>query len=241
MSLAVIMTPTNGKAASSVTIWPVNPVMAHDAPATALWLENNDHHDVLLQIRVFRWTQGADGDQFDDQTDIIASPPMATVSPGSRQLIRLMRGTKTPSAREEAYRVIIDEIPPPDSRPHSATGAPQIGIQLRYSVPLFVEASAGSPDQESSAEMASQTMQHLLSARVVTRGGKAFLTVRNSGSVHVRLTKVSLGGAVITNGLLGYVLPHSEMAWPLATGRLNGPLQAALNGAATTETIPLSQ
>ncbi|MBB2196933.1 molecular chaperone [Gluconacetobacter dulcium] len=239
--LAVWFFPGETRAASAVTIWPVNPVLGSAAPAAALWLENNDHHTVLLQIRVFRWTQDSTGDQYADQTEIVASPPMASVAPGVRQLIRLIRaGSMLPNA-ETAYRIIIDEIPTPESRQAAAKSGPQIAIQLRYSVPLFVYGT-GAPTGTSAPTMASDIKeQPTLHWHVETRNGRRFLDVANTGHIHAQLSQVSLGKTTVSTGLLGYVLPGRTMEWPLAGNPGGEPLQAVVNGGLKHETIPAQQ
>ncbi|MDR6181217.1 fimbrial biogenesis chaperone [Asaia bogorensis] len=226
-------------AASSVTIWPVNPVLGRDSEASALWLENNDRKPVLLQIRVFRWTQAQGDDRYDEQSDIIASPPMATVQPGTRQLIRLMRTGGNNHDSEAAYRVLIDEIPTPDAQPNAIAGASQIAIQLRYSIPLFVY-GANAPADAANPSMSSDLKEkpHLI-ARLEHRNGHTMLVVSNTGSIHAKLSRVSLGHTQMATGLLGYVLPGCEMAWPLPTGAASGALQAFINDSRMSETIPL--
>ncbi|GBQ26396.1 P pilus assembly protein PapD [Gluconacetobacter sacchari DSM 12717] len=236
--LAASLSPCRAHAASAVTIWPVNPVLGSTARAAALWLENNDHHNVLLQVRVFRWTQDSTGDQYADQTDIVASPPMASVPPGARQLIRLIRAGTTPSDAETAYRVIIDEIPTPESQQAAARSGPRIAIQLRYSVPLFVygtHAPAGAGEPTMVTDIKARPALHW---HIATRNGRHFLAVANTGPIHAQLSQATLGGRTVSAGLLGYILPGRTMEWPLTGGASGAPLQAFVNGGAKRETIP---
>ncbi|WP_122049091.1 molecular chaperone [Asaia bogorensis] len=225
--------------ASSVTIWPVNPLLGRDVEASALWLENNDHKPVLLQIRVFRWTQDQGEDHYDDQTDIIASPPMSSVQPGTRQLIRLMRTGDKHADVETAYRVLIDEIPTPDAQQDTTRSASRIAIQLRYSIPLFVYGTRAADDAANPALSSDMKTKPILLAHLDHRNGRARLMIRNDGSIHARLSKVTLGHTSISAGLLGYILPGQEMAWPLPAGVSTGPLQALINDSRMIETIPL--
>jgi len=126
-------------AATSVLIWPIDPVLEADQKAGALWLENRGTTAANLQVRVFAWRQGDYQEQFQAQREIIGSPPVASIGPGQRQLIRLTRTAPTPVGQEQAYRIIIDEIPPaiPVDKAEPGTTA-AIRLQMRYSVPLFV-------------------------------------------------------------------------------------------------------
>lgn len=120
-------------------IWPIDPVLEADQKAGALWLENRGTTPANLQVRVFAWRQGGFEEQFQAQREIIGSPPVANIAPGQKQLIRLTRTGSSPAGQEQAYRIIIDEIPSPlpvDASTQAPTAA--IRLQMRYSVPLFV-------------------------------------------------------------------------------------------------------
>ncbi|KGW90421.1 hypothetical protein Y034_1509 [Burkholderia pseudomallei MSHR449] len=128
-------------AAASVMIWPIDPVIESGDRAAALWLENRDRRPVTLQVRVLGWREANGEDVYDeDQPRVAGSPPMATVEPGKRQLIRLTRLADTAPGTEQAYRVLIDEIPQPDDDAQPAASGTSLGVkfQMHYSVPLFV-------------------------------------------------------------------------------------------------------
>jgi fimbrial chaperone protein len=115
-------------AMTSVLIWPIDPVIESDQHAAALWLENHDNKPVTLQIRVLGWSQAKGDDVYDErQTRVAGSPPMAVVPPGKRQLIRLTRLAPTTPGVEEAYRVMIDEVPQPHRRRFAADRHDHVG------------------------------------------------------------------------------------------------------------------
>src|SRR5476649_1937886 len=105
------LTAGQAQAASSVLIWPIDPVLEADQQASALWLENRGTETANLQIRVFAWTQSGFDEQYQNQRDVIGSPPVAKIEPGQKQLVRLTRTRDVPPGQEQAYRIIIDEIP----------------------------------------------------------------------------------------------------------------------------------
>ncbi|WP_442114321.1 fimbrial biogenesis chaperone [Pseudomonas sp. NUPR-001] len=235
------------QAATSVLIWPIDPVLEADQKAGALWLENRGTSVTNLQVRVFAWRQGDYDDQYQAQREIIGSPPVATIAPGQKQLIRLTRTSASPVGQEQAYRIIIDEIPPalPDI---ASSGKPQAAIrfQMRYSVPLFVYGQGlwGKPDPNGQRDQ-SGVGKPSLSWRPVSVQGRPYVEIRNTGPVHARLTDVVLqqGGnpRPLVEGLLGYVLPGASMRWPLPQpmtaasvlkGRVNGqePAQTLSQG-----------
>lgn len=225
------------QAATSVLIWPIDPVLEAGQKAGALWLENRGDAPANLQVRVFAWRQGEFDDQYQAQREVIGSPPVANIAPGQKQLIRLTRTGTSPVGQEQAYRIIIDEIPPALSAANNAD-KPQAAIrfQMRYSVPLFVygEGLWGKPDPEGKRS-ADGVGKPQLSWRPVTVQGQPYVELRNTGPVHARLTDVVVQQSgqpkPLAQGLLGYVLPGASMRWPaplppstasVLKGRING-------------------
>ena len=235
------------QAATSVLIWPIDPVLEAGQKAGALWLENRGSESANLQVRVFAWRQGEFDDQYQAQREIIGSPPVANIAPGQKQLIRLTRTGTSPVGQEQAYRIIIDEIPPA-LPPAASADKPQAAIrfQMRYSVPLFVYGEGLWGKTDASGQRGGAGVgKPALSWRQVSVGGKPYVEIRNTGPVHARLTDVVLqqGGQSrpLVEGLLGYVLPGASMRWqapqPMTAatvlkGRINGqePAQALNQG-----------
>ncbi|HGM5579756.1 TPA: molecular chaperone [Pseudomonas putida] len=235
-------------AATSVLIWPIDPVLEADQKAGALWLENRGSAPASLQVRVFAWRQGDYQEQFQAQREIIGSPPVANIAPGQKQLIRLTRTGSSPVGQEQAYRIIIDEIPSPIPADDAAQGPKAaIRLQMRYSVPLFVYGDGlwGKPEPEGkrSAEGVGKPQ---LSWRAVTVQGKPFVELRNTGPVHARLTDVVLQQGSqqkpLVEGLLGYVLPGASMRWPApATPGAGTVLKGRVNGQDVAQAISQGQ
>jgi len=236
------------RAATSVLIWPIDPVLEADQKAGALWLENRGSAPASLQVRVFAWRQGDYQEQFQAQREIIGSPPVANIPPGQKQLIRLTRTGSSPAGQEQAYRIIIDEIPSPlptDAGSSGTTAA--IRLQMRYSVPLFVygEGLWGKADPEGKRNAAGVGTPQL-SWRPVTVQGKPYVEMRNTGPLHARLTDVVVqqGGQAkpLAEGLLGYVLPGASMRWPAPVAPNAGSvIKGRVNGQETAEAIRQGQ
>ncbi|TDF81520.1 molecular chaperone [Pseudomonas sp. H9] len=243
---ALCVTPL--QAATSVLIWPIDPVLEADQKAGALWLENRGTSTANLQVRVFAWRQGDYDDQYQAQREIIGSPPVAMIAPGQKQLIRLTRTAASPVGQEQAYRIIIDEIPPalPDT---PSSGSPQAAIrfQMRYSVPLFVYGQGlwGKPDPSGQRDQGS-VGKPALSWRPVSVQGRSYVEIRNTGPVHARLTDVVLQQGAsqrpLVEGLLGYVLPGASMRWPVpqAMGAAT-VIKGRINGQETAQTLSQGQ
>ncbi|WP_326467035.1 molecular chaperone [Enterobacter wuhouensis] len=216
-------------AAATILLWPIDPWLSAETKATELWIQNQGNSATTMQVRIVRWRQDGGYERYSAQQDVVASPPIVTIGKGSKQLIRLIKQGTVPMGVEQAYRIIVDEIPQPDAKADPAIG---LKLQMRYSIPLFVYGQ-GIPTIKEGAHHALVDTKNL-SWRVAQEGGQPVLEVRNQGDVHVRLSQVALeqGGQkrTIAEGLLGYVLPHSARSWPVPAGvRQPNQMSAQIN------------
>jgi|GEM_PF-132577 len=232
--------------ASSLLLWPMIPSIESDQRATAVWLENKGTSSTTLQVRVLGWKQDQQSDNFDAQQKTVAvSPPLVTIEPGKRQLLRLVRVLEVPEGQETAFRILIDELPEAQPRvADSATSAQapkdaQMGVQLRmrYSLPLFVHGKGLRAHREAHKPSPRQDLQW----KLTQAGNDAWIEVQNNGQQHARLTAVDLEHQQkrysIAEGLLGYVLAGKTMRWRVTTRiPANGPitLHAKVNGTPLT-------
>lgn len=228
--------------AGSILIWPVDPVIEADARAAALWLENPGKTPITLQVRIYSWAQNDGKNAYAPQEAILGTPPIVTIAPGARQLVRLTRTAPTPPAREQAFRVVVDEIP--TALPANGDGA-AVSFRMRYSLPLFTYGDGLSGKHGTRPATAASAPQ--LAWRLVRDGGQEYLEIRNLGALHARLTDVAFarGGVpnddAVAKGLFGYVLPGATMRWPLPEGTVAGSeLIAAVNGTVRARIEPLS-
>lgn len=237
--LATSLTSLAAQAASSILIWPINPLIEADRQkSAALWLENRGQEPVDLQVRVLAWEQQGFEDHLTPQRQVVGSPPMATVQPGKRQLIRLVNLEPPGAGTLRTYRVLVDEVLPPQPRPS------QLGVQfqMRYSVPLFVVGpGAYLDDGAREAPGQGQALAPDLRYRIVTGSDGTFLYLRNIGPAPARLSQVDLlrdnGRQPLAEGLLGYVLPDAQMRWLLPAGVHGGRVQARINEGRQAQTL----
>ncbi len=198
--------------AASIHVMPTTLTLGPGKAAAVLTVTNEGDAPIRTQVRVFEWQQTQGKDALVPTQKVVASPPMATLAPKQTQAIRVVRVDKSPATREEAYRVVVDEIPDPASAP--AIG---VAVQMRYSVPVFVMPKASMPP-------ASVTVTAQL------RGNQLTLQAKNPGESHAQASNVILehdggGTTPVVNGLLGYVLPGQTMQWTLDV-----PANAAAKG-----------
>lgn len=205
------------QAAATILLWPIDPWLAADANATELWIQNQGNSATTMQVRIVRWKQEGGYERYTAQHDVVASPPIVTIQKGNKQLIRLIKQGAVPAGTEQAYRIIVDEIPQADAKAEPTIG---LKLQMRYSIPLFVYGQ-GIPTIKEGAHHALVETRNL-SWRVTRTDGQPALEVRNRGDIHVRLSQVALeqGGQkrTVAEGLLGYVLPGSTRSWPIPAG-----------------------
>lgn len=215
-------------AASGLQVMPIGLQLRHDAHADALWLSNTGDTPVQAQIRVFHWTQVDGKDQLEPSRGLLISPPMLSLAPGQRQLVRVIRSGPPPEQQEDAYRVVVDELPLP--------AAARTGLQfvLRYSIPVFLD-----PRSAVRGNVVLQSRWH-------DGPDGTYLQVSNRGTAHAQLAELYLRDAhgkrtLLKAGLLGYALPGSRMEWVLpATPRPAGSeLLVRINGEATEHTLAL--
>jgi fimbrial chaperone protein len=181
--------------ASSFQVNPVSVELAQGRGSASLSVSNRDSLPVSIRVRLMRWTQENGEDVYAESDDLIASPPIFTVAPGGRQVLRVgpRRGVAT-----GAYRIILEEIPGP------AREGTAIRVVLRVNLPFYtVPESGGRPDLSWTA----------------WRGADGDLVVegRNAGARHsqiVRIDSVDAAGQGRTlSSLMGVVLPGSARRW----------------------------
>ena len=127
--------------AASLQVTPVLvDVLAEGASATSVTLKNSGNKQVTAQIRIFRWSQKNGEDQFEETTDVAASPPMVTMRPNGEYLVRVVRSNRAPIRGEESYRLVADELPDAAAK---ASGA--VNLLVRHSVPVFFHSPSAAP------------------------------------------------------------------------------------------------
>ncbi|MET3435607.1 molecular chaperone [Sphingomonas sp. 1185] len=200
---AMLLTvPAIGRA-SDIRVAPVAIDPLPGARTTALTLSNAEQRPVRVQVRVMRWTSRNGADVLTPTSDVVASPPFSTLAPQQQYLIRVVRTAKAPPVGEEAYRVLIDEVPDP-GRAQPGT----VDLVVRQSIPAFFsDIPRRMPD---------------VSWRIERSGGATALVGRNTGNRRLRLADLQLiaGSQQILAraGLVGYVLAGSELRIPLNPG-----------------------
>ena len=222
--------------AAGLQVSPISLSLQARETASGLTLSNTSNTVVQAQVRVQQWTQDGTGDQLTPSRGLLASPPMIELQPGQSQLVRIIRAKAPPQgtgAVEDAYRLLINEVPV--KLPENTSG---LQFALSYSLPVFVQPVG----------IAKTSPQLQWSTHLQPDGKAVKLRVTNRGNGHAQLAGLSFINTAGTStdihqGLLGYVLPGATMNWTLKIppSALNsgGKFKVMLNGIQTTPDITL--
>lgn len=193
--------------AASLQVSPVTLLFQPGQPALGITLRNTGDAPLTGQVRIFAWSQDGKEDKLEPVQSLVASPPMVVIPPQGEQLVRVVRTSRQPADHEITYRLLIDELPPPQEAAASAGVSGGVNFRLRYSIPVFVPMAGVPADPK-------------LSWTLKQHDGAWFLGASNQGATHAQLSTVKLEGAggesfQVSSGLLGYALPGSGREWRL--------------------------
>jgi fimbrial chaperone protein len=209
-SLATIafLAPVSSVSAASFQVTPTTVEIPVGGAAKTVSVKNTGKETIKAQVRVFRWSMVNGEEKLEPTTDVVASPPIATIKPDLDYTVRVVRMSKAPVATEETYRLLIDEIP--DRKP---AGNGVVNLAFRYSIPVFfLPPTAHKPD---------------LIWSYSRRDGKLFVTATNTGGRRIRIADISAGNGsgkpiTVAKGLAGYVLARSSKSWVAPQGLETG-------------------
>lgn len=201
MLLVMASVPVTRAEAASLTVSPILVEVAGEASGATVTLRNREARPVNAQVRVFRWTQDGGEDKLAPTEDVVASPPIVSVRAGEDYTVRLLRTRSSTPQGEDAYRIVVDELPDPN-RQRNGT----VAVVLRYLIPAFV--------------LSADASQPRLAWSLKNSAGRRWLLARNDGDKRIQICDLALRSpsrtAWVGRGLAGYVLGHSQRAWLLS-------------------------
>lgn len=190
---------------------------------------NRSAQVTAVQVRTFAWAQsgggagGAAGGQDDALAatgDLAASPPVFSLPPGETQLVRIVLRTPVAAGNERAFRLLIDEIPPP--------GQPGgVQLALRISLPVF----AAAPDRTAAdlrwtLQPAGSGWEIVANNRGTRRARVGELSATGPGGRQLTAAPLDQNPWVLGGGRRRWRLADpSRVIWPGATVRLAGTLE----------------
>lgn len=195
-----------------------------DLPAGAragrLVLANTGDAPIAAQVRVYAWRQEGGEDVLEPSSALVVSPAIVEIAANGEQLVRVVRPDGRAVAHEQAYRVVVDELPG-----DPADDASTVQVRMRFLIPVFVRARDPAP------------------ATLACRLETAALVCRNTGGRAAQLGATYLSSGAqrleVTPGLLGYVLAGSMRRFPADTSTIakagaHSRLEVRLNGEPAT-------
>ena len=192
-------------ATASAGVFSVNPTrieLSKEAPSAVLQVVNGGDQDTTVQLHMLQWSQIDGEDHYKTSRDLVSTPPIFNLRAGSTQLVRIGLPRKIEHAKEAAYRLILEEIPPPPE-----PGFLGLQVALKVSIPVFVK-----PDMLSRPK---QDLDIALEKIDAAAPEKIRLNLENRGLVHVQL----LGMKIFTGDGSEKLLASYEKNTYLLTGQ----------------------
>lgn len=153
--------------------------------AGLFYVTNHSAQPVTIQIEALDWSQQNGADTLSPSRTLFTSPPIARITPGTRQSVRVL--ARPAGDGPAAYRLRVSELP------DAGRDSNGVKVLLQFSVPVFV-----GHDPRRAPEL----VWHAAG----TPGG-ARISVHNQGRQTVKLTGLKLNGASLDGGAFSYVLP----------------------------------
>lgn len=203
LALAACVLPS---LAGSLGVNPIRVGLSATRPTAAITLSNTGNAPMVVQMQVAKWTAAAGEDVYEPSTDILVAPPIVSIAPGASQIVRVGLGSDPGSDRELAYRLFIEEVPPPPK-----AGYQGLQVALRLGLPVFVEPGlAVRPKFEWSATLSA--------ANEIT------VKMSNVGDAHAQILNVKLSTPgeslpIASNMTSGYLLPGQTRQLSLGLGK----------------------
>ena len=173
-----------------------------------LTIRNESSEDaVVIQTRMFSWTQRDGDDITTPNTDLIVNPPIFTLKPGGQQVIRIgPRDARLLSASpiEATYRLLLAEVPQAPEQ-----GNQRIAVALNLSIPIFFSPNAVKLDDASPKIRLSRNANDNIFAHVANTGGKS---IKISS---IKLVDRTTRAMITETDGFRYVLAGSTISWPL--------------------------
>lgn len=200
LAAMVVFAVPNIATADSLEVSPTTVTLgAHHAGV--INVVNRGDKPIVAQVEAFDWQQSDGKDQLDPSKTLQVSPPMVHLKAGEKQIVRLRATSKGTSKDEQAFRVVVSELPSPSSKVVDG-----VRMLLQFKLPVFVGGKEHMPRQ--------------LTWHATSAGNDLILQVINGGSKHVKLAKLHVVAPTGQNLTIEpesfyYVLPGAAWEWKI--------------------------
>jgi fimbrial chaperone protein len=171
---------------------PIRVDLDRESKSGAITVSNDeDAQSLRVQMRLFEWTQDAEGkDVYQESQDLVYFPRLMVLEKGQQKLVRV--GLRTPATtQEKTYRLFVEELPAPPA-PGAASGS-HVAIAVRFGVPVYLKPAK----EELHAEI----------SRLVLSKGVLHVDVRNTGNTHFTIKSVTASsGKSFSREMAGWYL-----------------------------------
>ena len=203
VATAVIATASTASLAGSFDVNPIRVDLTPQSRTGTVTVRNSGSDPVVVQVTVQAWSQNAGKDVLTDTKEMIVSPPIVTIPAGQEQIIRLGLRRAPDPKRELAYRMFLQEVPPPP-RP----GFQGLVVALRIGLPIFVQPRQG------------QAKGVLLWNLSMPSPDMLKLNADNRGTGHIQISTIDIfrmseKEPIATFSGLAYMLPDQVRDWDL--------------------------
>ena len=204
--------------AEALRVAPVLLDVAAPQQATSLKVWNAGSTPIDVQVRILKWSQVDGADVLEATADVVVSPPIATLPPGSESVVRIVRVSGAAVSHEESYRLLVDQLP---DRQQPQPGV--VSLVLRQSIPVFF-----TPGVETAR----------VAWRARREGDKIRLIASNSGGRRLRVANLDLAASGRSvgqsDGLVGYVLSGASASWLIPLRATPAPGQMTITAESET-------
>jgi fimbrial chaperone protein len=199
---AMVMAPTP-LLAGSFDVNPIRVDLTSQTRTGTVTVRNSGDDPVVVQVSVQAWSQSTGKDVLTDTKEMIVSPPIVTIPAGQEQIIRVGLRRAPDPQRELAYRMFLQEVPPPP-RP----GFQGLVVALRIGLPIFVQPRQG------------QAKGVLLWNLSQPSPDMLKLSADNRGTGHIQISTIEIfrkseKDPIATFSGLAYMLPDQARNWEL--------------------------
>jgi fimbrial chaperone protein len=199
---ALLLSFAAGASAASLDVNPVLIDLAPAARSAELKLTNVSNAALSVQVDVREWSQDFDGsEQLADTRALLVVPPIFTIPPGERQIVRIGKLGAPAEDVEKSFRVLVTEL----AGARAENVAPALNMRLRLSIPVFVAPIA----RPAAADIAVEDV-------AATEDGTR-VTLHNTGNAHAKIERIDVRSdgdwsalPVETVSSLRYLLPDAR-------------------------------
>ena len=185
---------------ASLSVAPTRVELGPAERSAVVTLRNDSTETVVVQVQTFAWPRTPATADLEPTRELIAVPPVFALAGNAKQIIRVALRGAPPASTEQAYRLLITEVP--------GGGAAGTGVRfaLRLSLPVFV-----TPADAMARPVWSLGLDN----------GRSVLRLVNEGAAHLHIKRLTIRSAsgpepVQTIDAAVYLLPGQEQAWPLS-------------------------